>query len=227
MKYVSDSFLAFFDRLDNNCRKGSTWKVRECDRGATLTELEVNNHDAEFYGFDQSITKSMKALTEDRSGTFKDKECDGVAFFRGGSEERLLFVELKSKYDTTKVADAIRQMCFSFLKMHAMLSLCDGYLSEKLPVDFCAATKHPDENEKDKLRHWLYQSGNLDEKNDRAKFFQTLFDKGCADLNFEQLFQIMNINLPLHQDIKAKQIKVILHTSQTPSAANALLNYPH
>ena len=168
----------------------------------------------------------MPDLTCKRSTRFENKDCDGVAFVNSTTNEGLLFVELKSKYDTSQISKAIRQMCFSFLKLHAMLSLCSKYALDKMEITFCVATKcAANESEDSKVRQFISQATQLEEQKDFGKFLQNLFSKGRNNVSFDNLFKYLCISLPLHDVIRNKNIKVHLVTSSTPNDTKAVFNY--
>lgn len=219
---VSKSFLQFFDKVSSQSSP-TVWRVHESDRSATFTELEIKKTNAEFVGFDEYLTKSMACLTTIRSSIFKDKECDGIAFVVHGKQEQLLFVELKSKYSKKLVYDAIKQMCYSFLKMHSMLSLCEDYSLTNLPIIFCAATNCAmDEKEESHIKQYIHQALMSNEYKETGLFLQNLFFKGSVCIKFNNLFQIMNIRLPVHDHIKHKEITVFLNKTKNPKDKTAI-----
>jgi hypothetical protein len=227
---VGRSFLNFFDKTDSEdfgyCQSSDTWHIRETDKNATLTSLTIQKKRAQFIGFDQNLTKSFGCLTTLRSTHFKDKECDGIAFVTLDQKERLLLVELKSKFDTQTLSSAIQQMCFSFLKMHAMLSLCEDYSLDVIAIDFCTATKcAKDPDAQTKIDFFVSQAEESEEQREFGHFFRNLFFKGKVCIRIEKLFQIMGILLPLHNDLKKKEITVYLQRTQTFDDTQASFDY--
>lgn len=228
MMDVNKVFCQFFDKtvLTGFKESSDIWRIHEESSSAFVKDLEVKKSGAIFKGFDQLLTKSMDSLTTKRSSTFKDKECDGVAFVKISAEERLLFVELKSKYDTSRISCALEQMCCSFLKMHSMLSLCKGYSLYSLPIDFCAVTLCcRDDDEHAKVNMFISQALMSDEQKDIGSFFDNLFSKGYVNITFNRLFKILNIDLPLHDDIMNKDIKVYLTTTPSCTENKAVFSY--
>lgn len=227
---TSEAFCLFFDKVASKNfgyhQAHGLWRVHENSKQAKLTDLDVKCADADLVGFNENLTRSMPDLTCKRSTKFKDKECDGVAFVCSATNEGLLFVELKSKYDTSQVSDAIKQMCFSFLKIHAMLSLCSEYALNKTEITFCVATKCAvNESEDAKVVEFISQATLLEEQKAYGKFLQNLFSKGYDNVSFNNLFKYLCINLPLHDAIKNKKIKVHLVTSSAPNNTTAVFNY--
>lgn len=227
---TSETFCQFFDKVVSTNfgyhKAHGYWNVHENDKLATLKDLYIIGYAVDFVGFNENLTRSMHDLTCKRSTKFEDKECDGVAFVCSATNEGLLFVELKSKYGTSQISKAIRQMCFTFLKMHAMLSLCSEYALNKTEITFCVATKCAvNESEDAKVVEFIGQATLLEEQKAYGKFLQNLFRKGCNNVSFNNLFKYLCINLPLHDAIKNKKIKVHLVTSSAPNNTTAVFNY--
>lgn len=228
---LNESFCQFFDKTSSNnfgfTKRFDVWSVQETDPSATLTSLQVLKNNAEFIGFNQNLTKAICCLTHKRSSKFKDRECDGIAFVNiNGKEERLLFVELKSKFDTEPVFDAISQMCFSFLKMHSMLSLCEGYSLREIPIDFCAATKcAKDDDETAKVKIFISHASMSTTQAEKGTLLKSLFLDGKVSVKFHKLFQIMKIDLPVCNDIKDKEITIYLQKTQTYNNTQSLFCY--
>lgn len=227
---TSEAFCLFFDNVASKDfgyhQAHGHWNVCENDKLATLKDLHIIGYAIDFVGFNENLTRSMPDLTCKRSTKFKDKECDGVAFVCSATNEGLLFVELKSKYGTSQVSDAIKQMCFSFLKMHAMLSLCRGYTLDEMEITFCVATKcAADASENAKVLLFINQALQVKKQNAYGKFLQNLFSKGYDNVSFNNLFKYLCINLPLHDAIKNKKIKVHLVTSSASNNTTAVFNY--
>lgn len=230
MILVSNFFCQLFDKTKSASysyqRGNGLWTIHEKDESAKLTDLDVVRNSAEFIGFNQKLTKSMPSLTIERSTKFKDKECDGIAFVKTDNREDILFVELKSKYDTSPVSCAIEQICFSFLKMHSMLSLCNGYSLDNLDVFFCVATRcAKNDNEKAKTKFFISQALMRVGQEDFGIFFQKLFMEGQVSVMMNNLLKIMGIDLPLHEAIKNKKVTLFLVTSQNSNDKKAIFNY--
>ena len=227
---TSEAFCQFFDNVVSRDfgyhQEHGYWNVCENDKQATLKDLDIIGYAVDFVGFNEKLNRSMPDLTCKRSTRFENKDCDGVAFVNSTTNEGLLFVELKSKYDTSQISKAIRQMCFSFLKLHAMLSLCSKYALDKMEITFCVATKcAANESEDSKVRQFISQATQLEEQKDFGKFLQNLFSKGRNNVSFDNLFKYLCISLPLHDVIRNKNIKVHLVTSSTPNDTKAVFSY--
>jgi hypothetical protein len=144
---VNATFAKLFDRAsvqgfaDKEIGVGA-FEVKEHKADSSpvpMKLLRVELQDAEFTSFDHRLVEGMKDLTETRTGIIRDLDCDGVAFVEHDTQEGLIFAELKSRFSTGNIEGAFGQMFTSFLKMHAMLSLCKGYSLDKISVHFIAA----------------------------------------------------------------------------------------
>ena len=109
------------------------------DPNISTRHLRVEHAGATFASFNFMLVKGMGDITEKRSSQFEDYDCDGVTIVAHQGHDGLVFSELKSKFSTQKLYEAFRQMTHSFLKMHAMLSLCKDYKVEDVSLHFIAA----------------------------------------------------------------------------------------
>lgn len=231
MKTIDNSFSIFFDKTKTDCTYGyccnedNKWTISETKKDAKLKQLTIQKENTFFIGFNQAITKSMNICRH--SSNFEDKECDGFSFLKEkGNIVGLLFVELKSKYASNKIEDSIKQMLFSFFKMHCMLSLCEGYSLDTLDIYFCSATQcAKDEDENARLLNFINER--IKSKNEvskvfyyeTGKLFRELIIKGEAKRKVKSLLSTLKINLPIHQDIAEKDLTI--HLSTTSSYGNS------
>lgn len=143
---VSSEFLGLYDKTANPAFAGHTvtlgaFDVTEHEQNATLTLLSVNKAGAEFVSFNHDLVKGMKDMTETRSSYLHDSDCDGIAFVSHNNVEGIVVAELKSRFSTKHICKAYSQIVFSFLKLHAMLSLCNGYAIDSLTIHFVVSCK--------------------------------------------------------------------------------------
>lgn len=229
---IGDSFCSLFDKVKNVKSFGygdysqSSWIVCETDPNSTFRTLEVITNGARLIGFNQNLTKSMPCITVKRSTKIEDKECDGLAFVNFGGQERLLLVEMKSKYSTQSVSLAIRQMCFSFLKIHSVLSLCGEYILDQVEIDFCVATKCArDVDEESKVNMFKQQANMANEQKDFGCFFSDLFTKGKTIVKFSELLKFINVDIPVSSSLKNKEITVHLQKTGQYNESSAVFYY--
>lgn len=237
MKTIDDSFSIFFDKTKTDCTYGyccnedNKWTIYETKEDAKLKQLTIQKEDTLFIGFNEEITKSMKICK--RSSNFEDKECDGFSFLKEKSNiVGLLFVELKSKYASKKIKDSIKQMLFSFFKIHSMLSLCEGYSLDALDIYFCSATQCAKNEEEDaKLLNFIKDA--IKDKNDvskvsyyeTGKLFRELIIKGKAKRKVKSLLSTLEINLPIHQDIAEKDLTIHLSTTSSYGNSSSIFSF--
>lgn len=237
MKTIDNSFSIFFDKTKTDCTYGyccngsNNWTISETKKNAKLKQLTIQKKNTLFIGFNQKITKSMNIC--ERSSNFKDKECDGFSFLKEkGNIVGLLFVELKSQYTSDKIEMSIKQMLFSFFKMHSMLSLCEGYSLDALDIYFCSATQcAKDEDEKAKLLKFIndrIKNTNDVSKvfyNETGKLFRELIIKGEAKRKVNFLLSTLKINLPIHQNIAEKDLTIHLSTTSSYGKSSSIFSF--
>lgn len=162
--HLIDDFLKLYDKMLPKTVYNS-WSVNEKNNSASLTELIIVAEKATFKGFDQNLTKDMFCITEKRSSFLQNFECDGFAFFLRDDEKRLIFVELKSTYDTKDIRKAFSQLTASLFKMIMMLSLCSDF-SLTIPIHFIIACQcFKDEMQKAKVLEFMDKQEQLSKKN--------------------------------------------------------------
>jgi|GEM_PF-885670 hypothetical protein len=231
MKTIDDSFSIFFDKTKTDCTYGyccngsNKWAISETKKDAKLKELTIQKKGTLFIGFNQKITKSMNIC--ERSSNFKDKECDGFSFLKeNGNIVGLLFVELKSQYTSDKIEMSIKQMLFSFFKMHSMLSLCEGYSLDALDIYFCSATQcAKDKDENARFLNFIYARINTKVYYETGKLFRELMSKGKAKRKVRALLSTFKINLPIHQDIAEKDLTIHLSTTSSYGESSSSFSF--
>lgn len=237
MKTIDDSFSIFFDKTKTDCTYGyccnedNKWTISETKKDAKLKQLTIQKEDTLFIGFNQAITKSMNIC--ERSSNFKDKECDGFSFLKEkGNIVGLLFVELKSQYAGSKIEMSIKQMLFSFFKIHSMLSLCEGYSLDALDIYFCSATQCA-KNEDENAKFLNFINDRIKNKNDvskvfyyeTGKLFRELMVRGKAKRKVKSLLSTLKINLPIHQDIAEKDLTIHLSTTSSYGNSSSIFSF--
>ena len=227
---LSDNFCQFFDKVNSRqfvfYTGSGPWKIHESDKSAKVTDLEISGDNLQFVGFGQKLTKNMSCLTINRSNLFKDKECDGIAFVKKAEKEDLLFVEIKSKYDSNPVLCAVLQMCISFLKMHTMLSLCSNYILDNIDICFLIVTgKAENDNEEAKVKVYASQAEQSEKSFISGKLLRDLLYEGKSKITIGDLLKDNKMYPYLHNDIKSKCIKVQLVTTSDSNSAKALYVY--
>ena len=170
--------------------------------------LQVVQVGAEFASFNYMIVKSMGDITEKRSRLLKDHDCDGVTFMSHQGQDGLIFSELKSGFSTQK----FRLMTHSFLKMHAMLSLCKDYEIGALSLHFIAACQcFEDKNQEVGVYNSLSKEEQLGGTTFVGVFLRKLIEKHDVKVKLGDVAAILN--LPLSQKLADKEITLSLQVS--------------
>lgn len=229
---LSDSFMQMFEKANNIAGTGKSqniWKVKEHEPSAPMKQLEVNANGT-FWGFNHELVKNVKDITTRMSSTLEDKDCDGVAFLLDNAQqEHLVFVELKSNFDISKIAGAFHQITMSFIKMHAWLSLCKDYDIDQLKVHFITACKcYKDKDQEDNVMHRISQAQQLKKdtlvKKDtfETKFLTPLLKKQNLKVKLSSFDDIQK--QPFHDSICNKELVMYLHLTAQHSDSETKVN---
>lgn len=223
---LSDSFMQMFDKavtLAGTGKSQNVWTVMEHDRSATMKQLEVNANGT-FWGFNHKLVKNVDDITTRMSTTLEDKDCDGVAFLLDNAQqEHLVFVELKSNFNTDRIAGAFHQIIMSFIKMHVWLSLCKGYDIDQLKVHFITACKcYKDKDQEDNVMLRISQAQELEEETFETKFLKPLLDERNIKVKLSSFGDIKK--LPYHDSICNKEITMYLHLTAQYSDSKTKVN---
>lgn len=124
-------YFQFFDKAQWS-KHTNSWKVDETDCNASLKSLEIS-FQGDLFALDKSSYKGIYgALKRQLTSKLDDKDCDGFAFHcvpKGETslEKLIIAVELKSSSYSSHFMDAYKQLVYTYLKMHNLLSWCNGY----------------------------------------------------------------------------------------------------
>lgn len=226
---IVTSFGELFDKTLNPgfANYGVTndaFEVKEHDPKASTKQLRVVKKGAAFASFNYMLVKSMDDISDKRSSHLEDSDCDGVSFMSFQGKNGLVFAELKSKFSTQKLFEAYCQMTFSFLKMHAMLSLCRGYSLEDLSLHFIAACQcFEDKDQEDGIYNRLSKEEQIDQTTFVSRFIRRLIEQRNLTVRFGEIMAALN--LPLNQSLADKQ--VILSLQITSNYGDSSLVYTY
>lgn len=213
---LSDSFIKIYDKAidkGNGQIMQDKWVIMEHDNGATMTHLEVMATGS-FLGFDHDLVKGVKDTTSRMSSLLEDKDCDGIAFLSDKNQkEHLIFAELKSNFDSQKIAKAFHQITMSFIKMHTWLSLCKNYNLKDLDVHFIAACKcFKDKDQETDVLHRISELQEIGSNSFEAKFLMPLLKGHKIKVKLSNLSDIQQ--LPFNDTICEKEIDMYLQTTE-------------
>lgn len=217
---IISSFGDLYDRtlnptFANYIETTDVFEVNEHDHNPkVLTRLlSVEHSGAQFASFNYMLVKGMGDITEKRSSLFEDRDCDGVAFMLNQERDGLIFSELKSTLSTQSLFKAYRQMTHSFLKMHAMLSLCKDYALDDLSVHFIAACQcFEDKDQEDGIYNRLSKEEQIDKTTFVSKFVRRLIEQHDVTVKFGEVSSVWD--LPLSQNLADKLITLSLQVTQ-------------
>lgn len=218
---VSVSFLELFDKTTNSSFCGisygtDSFEVNEYDPNPSdvpLTHLQVNQEGAYFTSFTHSLIKGMKCITETRSNHLLDSDCDGIAFVDHEAHEGLIFAELKSRFNVSRIVKAYKQMVFSFLKMHAMLCLCKDYFIDKISLQLIAACQcFENTDQEDSVYDRISKAELLSDLSFEGVLLRRLIEQRYVSIKLGEITDIWN--LPLCDALTQKELILTLHMTE-------------
>ena len=202
------------------------FEVKEYDTNPKVMTklLSVEQSGAEFASFNHMLVKGMGDITEKRSSKFENHDCDGVTFVSNQGYNGLIFSELKSKFSTQKLCEAYQQMTHSFLKMHAMLSLCKDYTLEDMSLHFIAACQcFEDKNQEVGVYNRLSKEEQVDRTTFVSKFLRRLIEHHDVTVKFGELVEVWD--LPLSQKLADKEITLSLQVTKSFGDTSLVYTY--
>jgi hypothetical protein len=209
---ITESFPSIFDRVPKvPCSVGNLnlWTVNERNASCKIKQLRVSFTANDFLCLDEVATKQMQDVTTSRSSFFVDDECDGIGIFQTEAGITMVFVDLKSNFDTNKIQHGFAQSLASLIKMHSMLSLCDGYNLADTSLEFVVACCcFPDEDKETKVLDWMLRQRTSDPGSFVAQVAYPLYDKGSIQVKIGDFPQLST--LPLNGDLYNKNVKLTL-----------------
>lgn len=122
MNQLSNDFNQFFEVCFQ--ASSSSLLVQEFDKNAKLEELTINCPNHLVLGL-----KGKEPLKNQWKGVHsQDRDCDGIALLeKNNLVDRILLVELKSKFKEEHLYKSVTQIVISYLKIHSLLALCSAY----------------------------------------------------------------------------------------------------
>lgn len=211
---VSSTFFSLYDKTANPVFAGhqvtrGAFDVTEHEQNATLVMLSVNKAGAEFVSFNHDLVKGMKDMTETRSSYLHDSDCDGIAFVSHNDVEGIVVAELKSRFSTKHICKAYSQIVFSFLKLHAMLSLCNGYAIGGLTIHFVVSCKcFQDELQEESVMNRISKVEMADPDSFEGKLLRKLLSKHRMTIKIGEIASIYG--LAINPVVADKEITLAL-----------------
>ena len=225
---VGSSFLARYDKTSSptfaaHSETRNSFEVRENEQGATVTLLRVNMPGADFISFNHQLVKGMKDLTETRSSSLSDSDCDGISFVEHQGQDGIVLAELKSRFSTQHIKKAYEQLVFSFAKLHAMLSLCSEYVIDDLMLHFVVSCKcFENDNQEEGVMNNLLKAESVDSDCFEAKFLRQLIKHHRLNIKIGEIASVYG--LTLNPAVADKDITLALQLTDTYASTSADYN---
>lgn len=226
---VNISFAVLFDKIQSLASASrnvttNSFDVLEREIGASVKHLHVEHVGAEYDSYNYMAVKGMKDITETRSCSLFDSDCDGIAFEMQGGKDALFMVELKSRFCTQNLNNALKQMTFSFLKMHSMLSLCEDYDVDNVSLHFIAACQcFENENQKIGVYNLISKAESISAHSLEGLFLRKLIEHRDMDVRFGDIASLWH--LPLHDKLMNKDM--VLSLQMTTQFGDSSLVYSY
>ena len=226
---ILTSFAQLYDKTQNPAfanytRNVGSFEVNEHDSSASTKHLLVELPGAEFVSFNHQLVKGMADCTTKRSSYLQDSDCDGIAFMSVGGNPGLVLCELKSKFSTQKIFEAFGQMTFSFLKMHAMLSLSEDYSIDDISLHFIAACQRfEDKEQEDDVYTRLDKVEKVDGGSFEGRFIRKLIEHHDLRVKFGDVAEIYQ--LPLNAELMSKELEMSLKVTENFGDSSLVYTY--
>lgn len=119
---------------------------------ADTKQVDVNKAGVDFFLMDQSFYKNQPNITTDKSNLFHDSDCDGVIFYEENDRQNILTIELKSGFSGSEIQKGYKQIYFTLLKLHSLLSICEDFDFSKYQITaYLACQPVKDKNEESQI----------------------------------------------------------------------------
>lgn len=218
---VNLSFVELFNKVTNPSfankeTKVGSFEVKESNTGNSpvpLSLLRVEQDGTEFTSFNNYLVRGMKDITEKRTNIIHDSDCDGIAFVSRGTNDGLILVELKSQFSTKQIKEAFCQMIYSFLKMHAMLSLCKDYSIDSISIQFIAACQcFEDDIQEDGVYNYLNKAESSAKATFEGSFMRKLIEKHNIEVKLGDITDVWGV--PLNSSLTNKKLTLSLQMTK-------------
>ena len=108
-------------------------KEKENAKENAFLELKINGIDG--YEIPNMVVKDVTSFyAKAQSRNPLNHDCDGIFFSEYSGKKFLFFCELKSSFSSQVIQKAKEQVIGSYLKMHSLLSLLQGYRKDEIEV---------------------------------------------------------------------------------------------
>lgn len=216
---ITESYLRVFNQVPRkDCVVGSPneWAIVEKKPTAKVKRLSVYFCSDNYLCFDERAVDGMDDLTTKRTSFIDDEKCDGIGFFQKGDKTTMVFVDLKSNFDTGKIQHGFSQGLTSLLKMHSMLSLCEGYDLGNINLEFVVACCcFPNEDKETEICDWMLRESTAKPDSFVSRVAYPLYEKGSISVkikDFPQMEKAPFCRELMEQDVKLTLIRTAKYT---------------
>lgn len=209
---VADSFCSIFDKAQCKLLNGRC-VIHEKDSGATFTSLKLVNGKEEMFVLENAFYKHSHNSILAKSSTLDDSDSDGFLITEVNGKKTIVVSELKSSLDSSDLLKAYRQIVFTYIKIHMLLSLCASFQIEDFDIVGIIACKPPkDEKQKTFLKDRYLQM--MNSTSDRVQpdvcLMVKLYYEKCIRTVIGQVPFLMD--LKLQNELSRSPFKLYLRT---------------
>lgn len=206
---------------------GESWAIAEDDACASFKHLDLS-FKGDLLTLEKSSYKQIYGkINNQLTSKIEDLDCDGFAFYLSGEDEgkkAIVAVELKSGFDSNDLVHAYKQVVYTYLKIHSLLSLCDGY--NCLDYTFVGVIAcHPPKDVElyvAKITE-LKNSGKLPKD---IRFMDTMYQANskcaCKSITLSQVHFLEDF--PLHPDLQQQKLHLYLHLTEASDDTHSTLD---
>lgn len=209
-----NSFRQILDKGIWSNPPAGVWNIRESDPQASFCSLDIT-FQGDLLALDKASYQGVKI-----SAKILDRDCDGFAFYHSvlkGCKKTIIAVELKSGFN--RLNYACEQLVYTYLKMHSLLSRCDGY--NCLDYIFLGVIAcHPP---KDKYISLLNNRKNAGESlSFKDEVYQASLVPTCKSIALSQVHFLEGFHLP--PDLQQQKLHLYLHLTDKVDDVHSTLN---
>ena len=199
-----DALRTIFNRMTACFRcYHQSWEVVETAAGAQFRKLEIRSAGTDFHEIGNAFYK----------GLFVDAE----------GRKHMVLVDLKSNFDIQKICGAYEQDIHTFLKLHALFSLCEGYSLHGMVIDLIVACKtFKDTDQEARVLDFISMKCMEEEDSFEKKFLNNLLHDGPVKTCMDDLKTIRS--LPFHPSIKGVDVRLHLFTTMRYTDTEGIYN---
>lgn len=224
------SFCQILDKGIWSSPLHQTWNISESNTNASFRSLDITFQGA-LLALDKASYQGIYGAVNTKISTkIEDRDCDGFAVYGvgAGEDERvqkaIVAVEMKSSFDSYDLMKAYKQLVYTYLKMHSLLSFCDGYHCLEYKIIGVIAC-HPPKDEGKYLASIHARKNSGENVLPDLRFMDTMYQANSAgSCHMIPLSKVSFLqNLPLHPDLRNKTLHLYLHLTSGVNDVHSVL----